>query len=117
MELPKIQAKCSTYKYCYIIREVGEDDICYHKVGLARDIRARMAALQNANGRRLVLVSLFRPATHVASMAFEKKVLAKFADRRQCGEWLFGPLSETVAFAHAVRKPMLAVVAPAIEAA
>lgn len=108
-DMPKIRSKFSTYKYCYIIRERGTDDLCFHKIGLARDIKARLNALQNANGRPLDLVACFRPSTHSGAIAFERRILSRFADRRQCGEWLFGPLSETLAFAADLRKPFLSI--------
>lgn len=110
--LPYVRDKCSQYTFVYLIREAGDDDHCYHKIGIARDLNKRLAQLQNANGRRLVLVECWRATATSSAIAFEQTILSEFRSIRQCGEWLHGSLVKTVAFATTIRKPFWATLQP-----
>jgi hypothetical protein len=78
--------------YLYLIRETGGPGEHLHKVGIARDVRTRLAQLQTANGRPLTLASWWHTPNIITARRVERTILDRLAERRQVGEWLCGPV-------------------------
>jgi hypothetical protein len=89
--------------YLYLIRETGGPGEHLHKVGIARDVRTRLAQLQTANGRPLTLASWWHTPNIITARRVERTILDRLAERRQVGEWLCGPWKETRDLIDAIR--------------
>lgn len=76
--------------YVYVISEEGVDDVA--KIGVARDVRSRIASLQTGNPSPLCLRLLL-----VGDQELEWHLHQRFKDFRHLGEWFSGDLQAALA--------------------
>lgn len=70
--------------FVYVISEVGGP---FLKVGIARNPDARMANLQTANARKLILQKAFDYPTRAIATVVEQKIHELLAPHHVSGEW------------------------------
>jgi hypothetical protein len=87
--------------FVYVVRAVGDPPI---KVGIAKNVRHRIASLQTGNPRPIELLALL-----VGDEALEKFWHYQLRDHRMTGEWFDGPaVPAFIEFAQQMALDMLA---------